>query len=291
MANQTRQLQLSGLGSPTAFCYGIDPTSALVLSGILPALPTVCPPVPANVVTAGAALTTTGQGLPIVSRYLIPQDPNNFLHNEWGNSDFNVPHRFVLDYTWDIPGKGTWKGNWMLSGVFIAQSGQPFTIFAGPTYGEVDQRVNVLGAVTQDNSNPNAAVSTANLAVPGTACFAATGSPIVASGTLFSGTAGTPCLGNSGRNQFSGPNYFSLNMAVQKGFQVFGEGRMLTFRAEFYNLTDRANFYNPNSQLTLQGFGTWVQNGVVTPNLNPQFGQIKSAKDPRQIQFAIRFTF
>ena len=294
MANGTRQIQLSGLGSPTSLCYGLDPVSALGLTSFFGPLPATfpCPPVPGNVVTAGSALTTTGQNLPNVSRYLIPQDPNNFLHNDWGNSDFNVPHRFVLDYVWQVPGSGRWRGNWMLSGIFTVQSGQPFTIFAGPTFGEIDQRVNVLGAVSQNNGNPNAAISATNLVVPGTACFASpTGSAVISSGTLFSGTAGTPCIGNSGRNQFSGPNYFSWNMAVQKGFQVFGEGRMLTLRAEFYNLTDRANYYNPNSQLSLQGYGAWIQNGVLTPNVNPQFGQILSAKDPRQIQFGIRYTF
>jgi len=293
MANATRQIQLSGLGSPTSLCYGLDPVSALGLTGFFGPLPATfpCPPVPGGLVSAGSALTTTGAGFVNVSRYLLPQDPNNFLHNDWGNSDFNVPHRFVLDYAWQVPGKGTWAGNWMLAGVFIAQSGQPFTIFAGPTFGEIDQRVNVVGPVTQNNGNPNAAISPTNLAVPGTACFATTGSAVISSGTLFSGVAGTPCTGNSGRNQFTGPNYFTWNMAIQKGFQVFGEGHMLTFRAEFYNLTDRANFYNPISQLSLQGYGAWIQNGVLVPNINPQFGQILSAKDPRQIQFALRFNF
>jgi hypothetical protein len=69
-------------------------------------------------------------------------------------------------------------------------------------------------------------------------------------------------------------------MAIQKSFKIFGEGKELTFRTEMFNLFNRANYYNPNSVASLDGF-----------NANPDFGQIKSAHDPRQFQFAARFTF
>ena len=55
---------------------------------------------------------------------------------------------------------------------------------------------------------------------------------------------------------------------------------MLTFRTEFYNLFDRANYFNPISQYSLDG-----------QTINPDFGKIKSAHEPRQIQFAIRFNW
>jgi hypothetical protein len=71
-----------------------------------------------------------------------------------------------------------------------------------------------------------------------------------------------------------------MDMAIQKAFKVFGEGKELTLRTEVFNLFDRANYYNPNSIISLDGF-----------NLNPEFGQVKSAHDPRQIQFAVRFSF
>ncbi|MGH9601475.1 MAG: hypothetical protein ACRD24_03710 [Terriglobales bacterium] len=51
-------------------------------------------------------------------------------------------------------------------------------------------------------------------------------------------------------------------------------------RVEVYNLTNRANYYNPISAFSLDGF---------TPN--PDFGVIKSSHDPRQFQFAIRFVW
>jgi hypothetical protein len=93
-------------------------------------------------------------------------------------------------------------------------------------------------------------------------------------------SANTPCIGNSSRNQFVGPDYLNMNFAIQKGFRVFGEGRMLTIRSEFYNLFNRANYYNPISQFSVDGF-----------NSNPEFGNIKSAHDPRQVQLAVRFSW
>jgi len=59
-----------------------------------------------------------------------------------------------------------------------------------------------------------------------------------------------------------------MDMAIQKAFKVFGEGKELTLRTEVFNLFDRANYYNPNSIISLDGF-----------NLNPEFGQVKSAHD------------
>jgi hypothetical protein len=61
---------------------------------------------------------------------------------------------------------------------------------------------------------------------------------------------------------------------------LFGEGRSLTLRTEFFNVFNHANFYNPISQMSLDGV-----------TANPDFGKIKSAHDARQIQFAARFSW
>ena len=99
-------------------------------------------------------------------------------------------------------------------------------------------------------------------------------------GNLFQPIPGKACPGNSGRNAFTGPDYVNMNFAVQKKFHLSAEGKMLIFRMEFYNLFDRANYYNPIS--------TYSTDGVT---VNPDFGKIKSAHDPREIQLAIRFTW
>ncbi len=232
---------------------------------------------------SSGAVTTTGQGQVLTSRYLLPQDPFHFLRDDYGRSDFNVAHRFVLDYIYEVPSLQKaynwpkWLDYWQLSGVFTAQTGQPYTIFAGPILGQVNQRVNVIGRVSRNNDNPNAAISTTGLQLATTACF----DPINGIGlNPIQPAPGTACTGNSGRNAFIGPKYINFNFAIQKGFPVFGEGRMLTFRTEVYNLFGNDNFYNPISQASVDGF-----------NMNPDFGRIKSAHEPRQIQFALRFSW
>lgn len=251
-----------------------------------PSIPGFCPsgisPVTPNINFTPGAVTTTGAGQVLVSRYSLPQDPFNFLSSELGRSDFHTKHRFVLDYTWDVPTKDwpTWLQNWQVSGILIAQSGQPFTIFAG-ILNEITQRVNTTGPVAVTN-NPDGAISSANLQLPfeapGSIC--APGGAGFGDGILLLPAARTACTGQSARNQFTGPNFVTFNLAIQKAFKVFGEGRTLTFRTEFYNLTNHENFFNPISL-----FST---NGVTH---NPDFGKIKSAHEPRQIQFAVRFTW
>lgn len=235
------------------------------------------------------AVTTTGAGAAVTTPYLIPQDPAGFLTNDWGRSDFNVAHRAVVNYTWDVPalskafGAPTWLDNWQLSGIFIAESGQPFTVFAGPIFGEFTSRANVVGPVSV-RALPESAINVTGFGLPGLGCAANTATPLTSGPPLPSGTFvdsfGTPCVGNSPRNGFTGPGYITMNFAVQKGFHVWGEGKVLTFRTEFYNLFNRANYYNPVSAISLDG-----------TTINPQFGKILSVHDPRQIQFGARFTW
>jgi hypothetical protein len=261
-----------------------------------------------------AGLTTTGNRLALVSRYNIPQDPLNYLRDDYGLSDFNTSHRFVFDYAWDLPflrgsgGKANVFGNWRVSAVISAQTGQPFTVFAGPIGGELTQRAHVV-STPNTSDNPNAFINASAFALPssttpqgsdsiyfwrgpngqinadatcahGFGQVAPSGSLQPAERNLFDPShAVTPCIGFSRRNEFVGPGYASGDVAIQKSIQL-GESKSLNFRAEFFNITNRANYYNPISELSLDGF-----------NLNSDFGKIKSAKEPRQIQLAVRYTF
>jgi len=261
-----------------------------------------------------AGLTTTGNRLALVSRYNIPQDPINYLRDDYGLSDFNTSHRFVLDYAWDVPflrgssRKANVFGNWRVSAVITAQTGQPFTVFAGPIGGELTQRAHVIGT-PQTQDNPNSFINVSAFALPasttsqgrdsvyfwrdstgtlnadatcahGFGQVAPSGSFQSAERNLFDPSHPvTPCIGFSRRNEFVGPGLASGDLAIQKAIQI-SERQSLNLRAEFFNITNRANYYNPISELSIDGF-----------NLNNDFGKIKSAKEPRQIQLAIRYSF
>lgn len=289
----TLPLSLSNL-SIAYGVFGLDnPTADCIFFGTLctfkgAQFPLTIPTINFN----ASAVTTTGLGQPLVSPYVIPQSSTNFWRNDRGRSDFNSTHRGVVDFVWDIPslrksGVPKWFDDWQLSGVFTGQTGQPFTIFAGPIAGEVNERVNVLAPVRVSN-NPNGAIDVTNLQLASQSKLCAPPVGGYPRGTVFPSFQGnffqpllnTPCTGNSGRNAFIGPDYINMNFAVQKTFHVASEGRVLILRMEFFNLFDRANYYNP-----ISAFST---NGVT---VNPDFGKIKSAHEPREIQIAVRYSW
>ncbi len=278
-------LQFFGLGNPFGFGLGKGGTILGKAAGSIdPTLISI-----SSADTFSQSVTTTGAGQVFVSRYSQPQDPNNFLRNEKGPSDFNTAHRVVADFNYDLPFAKDHKylGGWTIAGILAVQSGQPFTIFSGPLFGETTQRVNATNVRLTDDPNnyiSGTFVLPAAVRVPDpsdtTPPISNVPCAYAQAAVLYQGTAGRPCTGNSGRNAFTGPMYASLDMAVQKSFKLFGEGKELTLRTEAFNVFNRANYYNPISVISQDGF-----------NINPDFGQIKSAHEPRQLQFAIRFSF
>ena len=193
-----------------------------------------------------------------------------------GLSDFNVSQNFVVNFTWLVPGLRVgphfmnWAlGGWQMGGVYRASSGQPFTPLLGgdPAGMKLDQanelpnRLVGAGCGTLTNSgNPNHYIKTQCLAFP---------SP----SNLF---------GNMGRNVLIGPGMSNLDFSLIKNSPVrmISENFNLQFRAEFFNILNRANFSSPTSNLAM-----FDQNG----NPVPSAGLITFTQTPsREIQFALK---
>jgi hypothetical protein len=80
--------------------------------------------------------------------------------------------------------------------------------------------------------------------------------------------------GSLSRNYFNGPERFNVNLAFSKLTQIWQERLNLEFRADFFNIFNRAQFRSPNT------------------NINDQnFGKIQFTYDPRIIQLAVRVAF
>lgn len=204
-----------------------------------------------------------------------------FPQLEYGNSDFDVRHRFVVSYAYDLPfGRGkkfgsSWNrpvdavfGKWQVAGVTSIQTGNWFTITDGNgdfANSDGQQRPDVIG-------NPNSTPC-----VPGTyfnTC-AFTDPPASAYGTI----AG---MGNAGRNIVRGPGYQSWDMSFIKTVPVH-ESTRFEFRAELFNFLN-----HPNLQFAKSG----PQNSINTTTFGtPQFGYLTAARPPRQIQLALKFYF
>ena len=284
LMTQTASLGYYGTASPLIYALGNSTGTIIPPPGVFgPGAITANLAALTGLLTAGVA--TTGVGRAQVTPYTIPQDPYHFLTNDYGRADFDQTNRFILEYSWAIPAAkpSAWLNGWMISGVFIAESGQPFTVFSGPIAGELTQRVSLTAPLTTTGNPYNYIGNPSAIVLPGIACsnLAVASSPYVIQNTvgIKSGVAGTPCLGDSGRNQFTGPTYVDYDMAIQKMFKI-REVLSLSLRAESYNLFNRPNYYNPISAYSLDGVTQYSQ-----------FGQIKSAHNPRQFQFGIRLSW
>jgi hypothetical protein len=60
--------------------------------------------------------------------------------------------------------------------------------------------------------------------------------------------------GNSARDILTGPGQIVWNMVAAKNFSLSDSAR-LQFRAEFFNAFNRANFSNPNTNISSSRFG------------------------------------
>jgi hypothetical protein len=80
-------------------------------------------------------------------------------------------------------------------------------------------------------------------------------------------------FGTEGRNVNIGPSYMDWDFGVLRNIKVT-ESTSFQFRAEMFNFLNHPNFRLPDSDIS-----------------SPTFNQVLAARDPRQVQFALKFLF
>jgi len=209
---------------------------------------------------------------------------------EMSNSPFDVRHRFVSNFTWDLPiGKGrrflsgdnlasNLLGGWQFNGIVDLQTGTPFTVttpdlsFTGSNHA----------------SYPNCVGDPFAGATTDPASYTSTGFFINSAAFSFParGTFGT-CRPRA----FHGPGIQTTDLSL---FKMFRTGERLTwqFRAEFFNAFNHPNFANPNASFTQANTGPGGSFGKVSNTLNPILGTGSGGPgDPREIQLALKLYF
>lgn len=201
---------------------------------------------------------------------------------EYGNSDFDVRHRFVFNFVYNLPfGNGQrfgsnlsgfrnqLVGNWRMTGIISAQTGNWFT----PT----DDLVNI--------SNSDCGGEVFNCARPNVVGNP-NGKPCVP-GTIFNTCAfvantvfGT--FGDAGRNIILGPGLQNWDLSFIKQFPVH-EQMHFEFRAELFNIWNHPNLTFADITTTNENFST--ERGA------SQFGFPTASLAPRLVQFALKFYF
>jgi hypothetical protein len=205
---------------------------------------------------------------PVAGDNDLAQNPFD-LAAEHGRSLFDSRHRFVLSYMWEMPfwkRAHTWYqhllGNWQMNGITTFMSGTPFTVVdqsynddAPEITGFSSFRPNLVG---NPNNGPKSVSQWVN-----TNAFQRI--------DLTTTPAGV--YGTEGRNVVQGPGLAQWDFSAFKNIPL-AESKTLEFRAEFFNLFNRANFELPNSDIS-----------------STTFGQIQQALSPRLIQLALKFVF
>jgi hypothetical protein len=197
----------------------------------------------------------------------FPQD-SNYVRAERARSSFDVRQRFVLSYTWQIPGPKSVTGlagwlvnGWQTNGIWTFQTGRPFTV-ALPTSQDnsntglttlgfgANDRPSIIGQPALGNRSAEQWFNTAAFVVPPYGTF-----------------------GNAGRNILDGPGFASLNVSLFKNLTIH-EGITIQLRGEAFNVLNHTNFNQPENFLGGAGFGA-----------------ITSAQNARLIQVGAKLLF
>jgi hypothetical protein len=200
-------------------------------------------------------------------------------------------------------------GGWSVSGILNAHSGFPWTPvynnneitngfdpvfnfgkFAGGSSGDAGSG-NLLPAAylggfqpnyRSNASNPNGGQQffTPPTAPPGTlfACLFPN-PPAAQCPAGQQGFGPLPTAPGFHRNIFTGPGYFDVDATLSKSFglptmKIIGENARLEFRANFYNLFNKLNLYNPQPDVK-----------------NVHFGEAQDVLGSRVIELQARFSF
>ncbi len=208
-------------------------------------------------------------------------------------SAFDARHRIVFSYYWELPSHkysgatGKLLNGWALSGITTFQTGFPIRItsladnelmysFDFELPGEPNQIAPFRKLKPQTSGgyffDPNSFTENASTPIldqsgnvvtcaqqPGYGCY---------DPSLFGS------LGNAKRTICCGPRISDTDFAILKTIPI-SEAMHVDFRAEFFNIFNHTQFFNPDGN-TSDG---------------SQFGQVTQARDPRLVQFALKLFF
>lgn len=210
-------------------------------------------------------------------------------------SPFDTPQNLRVNATYALPnlgGRGAKKilDGWSVAGIAAFQSGVPFT----PVLGSNRSGSGVGGgAAGIDRPNVVPGFNLANIThgVSQGCLGVPAGTPVGTPHMWFD-----PCafsippagfMGDAGRDIIRGPGLANVDFSLVRDtpFHALGEAGRIQFRAEAFNILNRANFAIP-SQRTV--FAAVANSEPPLANV----GQITSTVTPsRQLQFVLRFMF
>jgi hypothetical protein len=217
-------------------------------------------------------ISTSGGGAGIDTGVFREPQNGYDLRAERGPAEFDITHRFVASYIWELPfGRGRRFGNdwsrpmdlvlggWQLTGIHVLQSGLALTATLGGS--------SVLNLGGERRARPNLV-----------------GNPVLPSSErtvqrwfntdAFAAFSPAPqAFGNAGVGIMRGPGLANFDFTLAKNIHL-AERQYFQFRTELFNAFNHPNFGPPNIARDSSGFG-----------------QILTAANARIIQFGLKFYF
>jgi hypothetical protein len=198
------------------------------------------------------------------------QTMNNYdIWADYGPANWDIPHRFVASYIYDMPFlKDSHSpvvryavAGWQVSGITTIQSGSPVNAMLNGDPANIgitnQQRPNLVGAAPSLNCQPLAG---SRVLIN---CYDVSAFQLPAAFTF----------GNAPRNVLRGPKSVTTDLSLMKNFPIHG-GTQFQFRAEIFNAFNNVNYGNPNAAFN-----------------STSFGQISSAGNMRQVQLSGKIFF
>ena len=192
---------------------------------------------------------------------------NHDVRRDRGLSDFDVDHRLVSSFVYNLPfGRGAkylssvskpadiFVGGWQINGIATFQKGFPYPIYAQDLGGLLDSfsnRANIVG-------NPRSGFHRSIAEWFNTAAFAQPAAGV---------------LGNSGRNILQAPGINNFDLSAFKNFTIV-ERLSAQFRVESFNALNHTQWSQPSNNTS-----------------SNQFGQITGARAGRINQLGLKFIF
>ena len=196
-----------------------------------------------------------------------PQDATN-MANDYGPVEFDIPHRFVASFIYELPAgrgrktnlsgvAGALLDNWSLNGILSLNAGRPFTITSNDNTGTGtfhQSRANCLRDAQPPGFDKTIDhwFDTAQFAQPAPFTF-----------------------GTCGYDTVRAPGTKNFNLSLFRSFPL-PKDRRIEFRVEAYNVFNWVNYAIPAAN---------VSNPTTFARITSSLG------DPRQMQFALKFYY
>jgi len=186
-------------------------------------------------------------------------NPFDILKSEQGLADFDRRIVSATSVLWEpfLNSDNVLLRGWTFSPIFRATTGGPLEFWWG------DMHLDGTGWAGHANVSTNPGKDTSSRADAITEYFNTSAFTDIPEGQY----------GNTGKGLISGPGYWTFDLAILRDFYLpLTEESRIQFRAEFFNTFNNVNLGDPETDY--QG---------------SNFGRIRGAGDPREIQLGLKF--